>query len=206
MGALIVSPLTYMWNIMFRLNFDPNGDMVIPNKIVVLGVAGGGYKTTLANDISDKYGHTHIKLDKCFYKENWVRHTPEQIKQNIYDEIDKADKSNGMYIVEGLYTDKANENFLEEIMDDIIQKSDTVVFLCIPKHISMWRKLFRSFKRAINVTEQGTCPEKLHNVISSLKKTWCHYDSRYKILNDMWEKQQDTDKFIRSDWPYYVSI
>jgi adenylate kinase family enzyme len=199
-GVMINIPMVYLWNIMFQFKFD-KAIANIRNKIVIIGIAGGGYKTTLANNISKKHGHTHIRIDMCIYGENWKRHTPEQFKQNVYNEIKK---SNGYYVIDGLYSDSSRMKEYQEVMDEIIKRADIVICLNVPKVIYIWRKLFRSFKRAMGVTGDESCPEKLHNVIAMLKKTWNHYDTKYKTLNDMWCKQSDK-KYIRANWPCYIS-
>jgi len=202
-GVVVTTPITYLWNTIFEKTLIKG---LYPAKVVVLGVAGGGYKTTLANNISSRHGqcHQHIKLDDCLYRDNWVRNTPTQFNENVRRKIDK---SYGAYVVEGVYSDlKMPER--NELVDEIIGNSELVVWLHLPIYISLWRKLFRSFKRAINVTEQGSCPEKWSNVRAMLKKTWYQYDTRYKLLNDMWEKQNYMDnsgKYVRVNWPYYFS-
>ena len=76
-----------------------------------------------------------------------------------------------------------------------------IIWQDIPKIIAVWRKLFRSYKRAIGVGVQGTAPETFRNVKAMIKKTWYRYNERWQILNNAW---RDDGKYLRVYFPDYL--
>jgi hypothetical protein len=75
----------------------------------------------------------------------------------------------------------------------------------VERIISIWRKLFRSFKRYIGAVEQGAAPEKLHDVIATIKKSWYSYDTQHQKLADKW-KTLSGEKYKRVKWPWFYAV
>jgi adenylate kinase family enzyme len=205
-------PFDKLWERLFHLTIDPIKNDVKKNvnrkkRIVIIGTWGGSGKSTLARNISMKHNYEHIELDKLKFGENWIRHSAEKFSKDSRSKIEQCNKLienetiNG-YVVEGIYSDP-KLSILKDTIDSMINNSDLVVWNDIPKIISLWRKMFRSFKRAIGVVEQGAHPEKLHNVIMMCKKTLDTFDGAHTTINQMWQQTNDTNKFKKGSWPYY---
>ena len=200
----ILRPLNKIWDYNFKIELNLSKTVVEKaklktiryNKIVILGVCGGSGKTTLAKDLAKRYMLTHIQSDKCKFGAKWKRYSPEEYEQRMLDAIKE---SNSRYVVEGTYNDVKNEK-QTELFDKIIADSDLIIWNDIPLFIAVWRKLFRSFKRRIDVIEQCVSKETLSNIKDIIGKNIRNYDVHYKSLNRCYEKI-DQYKCIRARFP-----
>ena len=194
-------PFDNLWKYLFAIYFCKNES----TKFFVTGISGGEYKTTLATSICEKYELKHISIDNCFYGKNWTRNPIDVFEKNILNGINSLEAKNG-FVIEGCYSRPDVQSF-HMILDKFIRDVDVVIYLRIPWYISIWRKAWRSYKRAIGVSSQGTNPETLKNVYYMLKSVWGLYGERRSKLDKMFEYQTNKNtRFICADWPNYVIL
>lgn len=194
-GKIFFFPFELLWNLLFSTNIR----QFRKQKIVILDTIGGSGKTTLASEISLSDMHKHIRIDDMKFGENWKRYSDEEFKDNLH----KSLKYQDYFVLEGTYSDPRLPIQSEEI-DKIIETSDMIIWFDIPKYIALWRKLFRSFKRAIGMAAPGSGGvETLENIINMTKKGYYTFEERYEILDEMFEKNKENPKFHRVKWPYF---
>jgi adenylate kinase family enzyme len=112
------------------------------------------------------------------------------------------------FVIEGCYSRPDIPSF-HMVLDKFIKDVDVVIYLRIPWYVSMWRKAWRSCKRAIGASSQGTNPETLKNVYYMLKSVWEFYGEKRSKLDKMFVCNTNTNKntkFICVDWPYYIIV
>lgn len=103
------------------------------NKFFIIGASGCG-KTTLANQISNKFKIPHFDLDDVFWKKKYTD------KRSMDERIQKVStilKKNKSWVIEGVFN-----SFVEEIF----MKSDEVILIDIHWTILWWRIILRYFK------------------------------------------------------------
>jgi len=194
LAKIAVLPAERVWAILFKLQ-PPRG-----RRIMITGAVGGSGKTTLA----EKYERAHIKLDECKFGGNWVRNSPEAFRANVSLCQTMA---NGRYVIEGTYHDEKMPA-QGEINDRLMEEVDHVIWNDIPKWVALWRKAFRSFKRAIGVASQGAAVERWHNVKAMLVKNYHGFEDRHRILSDAWARHslRDKGRLCRARWPYFYDF
>ena len=195
----------------------------------VTGISGGSGKTTFATALSKRLNLLHIRIDNCKYGPqelatasskalglnnfnprgpHWVRYSPEQFKQNLIQEMERGDNEYNGWVVEGLFsdptgTDVEKEN-LSNIMKHIVNESDVLIRFRLPLWITVYRKVFRSLKRAFGLAPQGAAPEKWHNVKRMIRKTIAFYEDNKQHLDNEWENM---DKIkLTYNWPNYPIV
>jgi len=176
-----------------------------PKKVVIIDTLGGSGKSTLAKEISKRYGHNYIENDDCKYGENWVRFSDDEYEKNINEKVALSD--NG-WVVASTYHDPRLPK-QREVINSLIEQADLVIWQDYPLLIVLWRKLFRSFKRAIGAVEQGTSVEKFSNVVAMAKKTYNQFHDRRLILDLEWKRVEMNTrptKFSRLLWPFYYEV
>lgn len=98
-------------------------------KIIIIGESGRG-KTTLAKKLSEKTGITHHQTDDFFWKTKYSEANPrEEALEKIKQEYEK-DK----WIIEGT-------TFW--LLEDGLEKSDIIIFLCFKNLLSQWFSIIR---------------------------------------------------------------
>lgn len=100
------------------------------DKILVCGISGAG-KTTMAKQISKKFGHTPIYMDEHFWMENWTRRPEDE----FYRRVDKLSE-NSRWILDGA---------VRKVISRYCPKSDIVIWL----NFSRTRAIYRVMKRLI---------------------------------------------------------
>lgn len=198
---IFVFPLETVWMLLFKRTLPSYHHMTI-----IVDTVGGSGKSTLANKVAYLTNAKIIRLDDCKFGENWKRYTPDEFVKNVMDKLKEYEYEDDHIVVEGTYSDNLLDQ-QKKINDKLIQTADSVVWNDVPKIVATWRKLFRSYKRAIGVISQGTAPEKLSNVIAMAKKTWGTFSSRHAVLEERWSnKNSKCDSqtvFLRAKWPFY---
>ena len=189
-------PIECIWSWLFAVKIEAK------DKMMFTGESGGSGKSTLSTYISHKYGHNHVSIDKCKYGENWARYPVDVFANNIHESV--VNSHNGRYVIDGVYSDRKTSKQQEE-MDALMDTVDVVVWNEQPKYVSIAKKLFRSFKRYIGAAEHGAAPEKLSDVVATVKNTWHNYDKHYKLLNDKWSKTPG-DKYKHVKWPWFFVV
>lgn len=186
-GDFFMTPINYVWEYLFSIQLPCD-----LQRIVVIDIVGGSGKTTLCLQL-EHCGYTHVVNDDCKYGENWSRYSEDEYEKILFEKLETSDK----WAFDGTYMDP-NLPRQQECVDELMDRADFIIYYDYPKIITLWRKLFRSFKRAIGVVPQGTAPEKLHNVIAMAKKTWNQYDKRREVI-----RESTNGAINRIQWPYY---
>jgi adenylate kinase family enzyme len=107
-------------------------------RISVLGTIGSG-KTTCARRISKRLGISCVELDSLYWKKNWVRASNSDFRERVLGAL----KENS-WVVDGLYP---------EVMDIVLGRADTVVWLDYTFSVIMSRLIPRTFMRIITQEE-----------------------------------------------------
>jgi adenylate kinase family enzyme len=101
-------------------------------RILVIGTTGSG-KTTLAKQIAQKCGHTHIEADSLRFLPDWQVRQPDDFRA-IIDEKTQVER----WVIDGNYS----------VTRDIVwPRGDTIIWLDYPLPITLWRLIRRTAKR-----------------------------------------------------------
>ena len=98
----------------------------------MVGCSGSG-KTTLARRLAQQLGYRHVELDALYHQPNWQPLPTEQFKQTV----SKALQGDN-WIVEGSYS---------AVRPLVLEHSDMVVWLDLPKATVMRQVLWRTLRR-----------------------------------------------------------
>lgn len=142
------------------------------SRILVLSTRGGAGKTTLARQLAQAYGLTHISLDDCKYGAQWKRRTAEEFQHELKEALIGAQDR---WVVEGLTDDPLLPEYELEVQKLIYtddQEPPWVIVLDVPKYVALWRVFKRSLLRRCGWEAQGSAPETWKNVVAVLKKGW----------------------------------
>jgi adenylate kinase family enzyme len=192
-----VSPFELLWDYFFGITLD----LTNVNKIIVTGIVGGSGKTTLSRALERKNGIPRIGLDVFTYGENWRRRSKQEFEVKFREAI-KQDK----YVLDGVFTDPKNDKRQELLEEVAANDADMVIHMYTPCLVGIWRKLFRSFKRAIGVIESGASTETLRNVINMTRAYWNQFDIRKKNIDGLWKGKGNDNRFFKVKWPYYYKL
>ena len=108
-------------------------------RIVVLGSSGSG-KTTLARELAASLGLTHIELDALFHQPNWTPSTPEEFQARLRAAMAEGDDQTDGWTVCGSYRSASGRIHH--------QAADTIVWLDMPRSLTMRRVIWRTVRRA----------------------------------------------------------
>ena len=195
----VSAPLNIIWSWLFGIRLDAAYNY---GNSVCVDVRGGSGKTTLSRKIAVRNPGRikHVRLDECKFGENWKRYSSDEFKTRVDDSLAPSDKGQ-YYVVDSIY----NDNVLPELTMTMLSLMRMETTLCVVwqdynKWITMWRKGFRSFKRAIGVAEPGAAVEKWHNIKTMLWKTWTYFDGNWEELDGIWvELESEWNK----TWPKF---
>lgn len=104
----------------------------------MVGCSGAG-KTTLARRLAQHLGYRHVELDALYHQPNWQPLPTEQFKQTVTDAL----RGDG-WVVEGSYS---------AVRPHILERSDMVIWLDLPKSVVMRQVLWRTLRRLLNNEE-----------------------------------------------------
>lgn len=159
-------------------------------RIAIVGSPGAG-KTTLARQLSERLGLTHIEMDAIFHQPGW-QPLPDAEFIAALESATAADR----WVTCGNY---------QRVAKPIIwQRADTVIFLDIPKGTVMRSIVHRSVRRAWRQEELWNGNrERFRNFFSSQKEeniilwAWTQYD-RYRegYRADMRDPQWSRLEFV----------
>ena len=126
-------------------------------RVAVLGSSGVG-KSTLADSLAAALDVPVIELDALMHGPDWTPTPTPEFRRKVMDAITAADESAGGWVIPGNYRTVA----------DITQRgADTIVWLDLPRRVTMWRLLTRSVRRAVTREEiWGGNRESLANLVS----------------------------------------
>jgi len=103
------------------------------NRVIVIGTTGSG-KTTLAKQIAQQYGHTHIEADSLRFLPGWQVRSPEEFRA-LVDKKTQAER----WVIDGNYS----------VTRDIVwARADNIIWLDYSLPINLWRLTRRTLKRA----------------------------------------------------------
>lgn len=106
-------------------------------RIAIVGPAGSG-KTTLARQLADGLGLTHIELDHLYHRSGWREVPPEQFRTDLVAAMAAA---SGGWVVCGNYQSRAQGLHTGA--------ADTIVWLDLPRRTVMRRLILRTVRRTV---------------------------------------------------------
>ncbi len=166
----------------FRLRNDAEIDALIATarmktpmqNVLVFGSSGAG-KSTFARQLGERLGIEAIHLDAAFWKPGWVESNDEEFREKV-----AALAARDRWVMDGNYS---------RTLDLRLPKTDTIIYLDIPRHVCVWRvakRVGRTYGRSRADLGEG-CPEKLD--LAFLKWVWDYPKER---------EAEDTQRFWMS--------
>jgi len=139
-----------------RLRSDADVDALIASariktpmrNVLVFGSSGAG-KSTFARQLGDRLGIETIHLDAAFWKPGWVESSDDEFREKV-----AALAARDKWVMDGNYS---------RTLDLRLPKTDTIIYLDVPRHICVWRvakRVARTYGRS-RVDLGEDCPEKL---------------------------------------------
>ena len=118
-----------------RIREDERGGLVMDGpRIIVVGVTGSG-KTTLARQLSERFGVPHVELDALNWEANWVQAPTDVFRERTAE----ATAGNG-WVIDGNY---------RKTHDITWSRATMVVWLDYPFPLILWRLGLRILRRAL---------------------------------------------------------
>ncbi len=158
-------------------------------RIVVVGCPGSG-KSTIARELAEELGLTHIELDALFHQPDWTAAPNDQFQASLRVAMDEADETTDGWVMCGNYNRQTGGIHHE--------RADTVLWLDLPKPVIMGRVILRTLRRGVTkeVLWNGN-REPLSNFYrwdpekNIIRWAWVHFDkyrSQYaaKLAGDDW--------------------
>jgi adenylate kinase family enzyme len=108
-------------------------------RIIVVGPSGSG-KSTLASSIARTLGHPYVELDSLWWDAGWTEAGPERFRHRV-DHVLGA-----RWVVDGNY-------FSAGAREHIWPRADTIVWLDLPRLLTVSRVARRSARRVVRRTE-----------------------------------------------------
>ena len=160
-------------------------------RIVVVGCPGSG-KSTIARELSNELGLTHIELDALFHQPNWTVASNDQFQASIAAAMDEADKVADGWVMCGNYNRQSGGIHHE--------RADTFVWLDLPKSVIMSRVTLRTLRR-------GVTREELWNGNREPLSNFYRWDPEKNIIRWAWVnfdkyRSQYAAKLEGQDWAY----
>lgn len=110
-------------------------------RVVVVGNSGAG-KTTLARQLADRLGLSHIELDSLFHQPGWTERDQDEFRADLIERMAAAE--NGWTIC---------GNYQGVTWSTTMPRADTIVWLDLPKRVVMRRVTTRTVRRALTRQE-----------------------------------------------------
>lgn len=112
-------------------------------RVAVIGSSGVG-KSALAHELAERLDVPAIELDALMHGPGWTPTPTPEFRTKVAAAIAEADETVGGWVVPGNYRTVA----------DITQRSaDAIVWLDLPRRVTMWRLLKRSVRRSVTREE-----------------------------------------------------
>lgn len=150
-------------------------------RVAIVGSSGVG-KSALADVLGERLGLPVIELDALMHGPGWTPTPTPDFRAKVTAAIAEAEESAGGWVVPGNYRNVA----------DITQRrADTVVWLDLPRRVSMWRLFRRSLRRSVTREELwGGNRESLVNLVSRdpnrnvLLWAWQHHPHYRQVYDE----------------------
>jgi adenylate kinase family enzyme len=110
------------------------------DRVIVVGPSGSG-KTTLARDVASRLGVRHTEMDALWWEPNWRECGPDELRTRLLTMADESDR----WVTDGNY-------FSIAARDAVWPRADTVVFLDLPRRITISRIIRRSVRHYVRRT------------------------------------------------------
>jgi adenylate kinase family enzyme len=141
-------------------------------RVAIVGGSGSG-KSTLATALADKIGGTPIELDVLFHGENWAPTSTPEFRRRVTEALDTDS-----WVVAGNYS---------VVMDLVHGGADTIIWLDLPRWLTIQRVIRRSLRRVIKREKLWNGNrERWRNLISRNPEVniivwaWTHHDAHTK--------------------------
>jgi adenylate kinase family enzyme len=117
-------------------------------RVLVIGPGGAG-KTTVASILAERLGLPLIHLDALYWHPGWTPTPPDEWQRVVESLIAQP-----RWVMDGNYGGT---------LDIRLAACDTVIFLDLPRHVSLWRILKRRVRylRRVRPDIAPGCPEQL---------------------------------------------
>lgn len=117
-------------------------------RVLVIG-AGGAGKTTVASTIAERLGLPLVHLDALYWHPGWTPTPPDEWRRVVESLVARP-----RWVMDGNYGGT---------LDIRLAACDTVIFLDLPRHVSLWRVLKRRLRywRRVRPDIAPGCPERL---------------------------------------------
>jgi adenylate kinase family enzyme len=106
------------------------------NRVVVMATASCSGKTTLGRELARRLDAPFVELDALNHGPNWLQATPEELRRRVEPLI-----AGPRWVVDGSYRSKLG--------DLVLERSDVVVWLDLPKRVWLPRLIRRTLRRAL---------------------------------------------------------
>ena len=110
-------------------------------KILLIGCSGSG-KSTLTRELSEKLNLPTLHLDRIWHATNYDDKAKQLLRQTQLDFMAKNDH----FIIDGNYTGT---------MDLRVPYANLIIWLRIPRHVSMYRVILRSIKGKLGLENRS---------------------------------------------------
>ncbi len=108
--------------------------------IYIVGTSGVG-KTTLANQLSQKYGLEHVELDAELFLEGWKARKKSVFRKRVMKKVFTLQKERKSWIMCGNY---------RVIIPRLSRDLDLIIWLDYSFYLIFWRLLKRTFRRLLS--------------------------------------------------------
>ncbi len=151
-------------------------------RITVVGPLGSG-KSTLAATVAEGLGLPRVDLDEHFHRPGWEPTPTPEFRAHITDVLAVAEAEGGGWVVAGNYL----------MVADLTQgRSDTIVWLDLPRRVTMPRVAWRTIRRVVRREQlwngnRESLLTTLHPRDSVLREAWTKhpgYRAKYEQLAD----------------------
>ncbi len=111
------------------------------DRVIVVGPSGSG-KTTLARDLARRLGIEHTEMDALWWEPGWRECGPDELRCRLQAMADATKR----WVTDGNY-------FSIAARDAVWPRADTIVFLDLPRRITISRLVRRSVRHYVRRTE-----------------------------------------------------
>ena len=126
-------------------------------RVTIVGSSGAG-KSTLSGAVAGRIGVQVIDLDELMHGPDWTPTPTPEFRRRVVDAMAEADSASAGWVIAGNYRNVA----------DLTQgRADTIVWLDLPRRISISRLIRRSLRRAVTrEVVWGGNRERLRDLVS----------------------------------------